>query len=104
MNHGKRPMANQIRKKMEKMVKKDQASFNPNEPVEESDTLTTSKVLKKYPIKARKAEKSLLDSFEKGMKLKKVKKTAKHSKRTSPGDPTCGELTHRDSFPASMHK
>ena len=90
MNHGKRPMANQIRKKMEKMVKKDQASFNPNEPVEESDTLTTSKVLKKYPIKARKAEKSLLDSFEKGMKLKKVKKTAKHSKLspfTPPAEP-----------------
>lgn len=104
MNHGKKPMANQIRKKMEKMVKKDQASLVLKEPAEESDTLTPSKILKKYPLKARKADKSLLDAFEKGIKIKKAKKVAKHSKRTTPGDPTCNELTHRDAFPASMHK
>ena len=98
MNQNRRPIDKQTRKKMEKQVKKGQKELS-SEELPRTDELTPEEALSKYPKKRQKAEKPLMDSTVKGMEIKKKKKQAKHSKRTTPG-----EVDHRESPPAAQHK
>jgi len=98
MNKNRRPLASQTRKKLEKQIKKGQKELEKTEALPRTDTLTTEEALKKYPTKRQKIEKSLTDGVKKNMAVKKKKKAASHSKRTTPG-----EVDHRESPPASIH-
>lgn len=97
MNRNRRPMPKQTRKQMEKQVKKGQKELA-EEDLPRTDTLTPAKALKKYPSKRKKVEKPLMDAVVRQMKIKKKKKSGKHSKRTTPG-----EVDHRESPPAHVH-
>jgi|GEM_PF-3471442 len=98
MNKNRRPLAKQTRKALEKEVKKGQKELSKAEDLPRTDTLTPEKALEKYPDKRKKIEKPLMDSVKKQMAIKKKKKTAKHSKRTSPG-----EVDSREATPAHDH-
>ena len=98
MNRNRRSMPNQTRKAVEKEIKKGQKKLAEKEDVPRTDTLTPLQALKKYPKKIQKTEKPVLASTVKKMEVKKKKKTAKHSRRTTPG-----EVEHRESPPAHIH-
>jgi hypothetical protein len=81
MNHSKRPMTAQLRKKMRKAIRS--AVPQPetrltNKDIKAEDLLSTLRPQKK------KKELEALISIEKSLKFKK-QKTAKQSKRTTPG-------------------
>jgi len=97
MNRNRKPIPNKTRKKMEKEVKKGQKKLLKEDELR-TDTLTPEDALKKYPAKRQKVEKPLMESVMKKMQIKKKKKSAKHSKRTTPG-----EVDHRESSPAHPH-
>lgn len=99
MNKNRKPATSQARKRQAKAIRKGQKILGKGEKIPRTDTLTPKKALKKYPLKRQKVEKPLMDQVVKGMKIKKNKReTAKHSKRTTPGD-----VDHRESPPASIH-
>lgn len=86
MNHIRRPMDERIRKKMNKEIKSGEKQFLTAQTTpSRSDTLTVKEELKKLPLKSRKSEKSLLDSLKKNLLIKKKKRRAPQSKRTTPG-------------------
>jgi hypothetical protein len=98
MNKNRRPLAKQTRKKLEKEIKKGQKKLSEPEELPRTDTLTPKEALKKYPAKQKKVEKPLMDAVKKKMVIDKKKKTAKRSKRTTPGD-----VDHREAAPAHVH-
>lgn len=98
MNRNRRPLDKKNRKDVEKQVKKGQEELSEEELLR-SDQLSPEEALAKYPKKRQKVEKPLMDSTVKGMEIKKKKKQAKHSKRTTPG-----EVNHRESPPAYEHR
>lgn len=97
MNKNRKPISGKLRKAMEKEVRKGQKELQP-EDLPRTDTLTPQKVLAKYPAKTKKADKALMDSTIKGMKIKKKRGVAKLAKRTTPG-----EVSHREAQPAHAH-
>jgi hypothetical protein len=52
------------------------------------DTIKASELLSRYPRKIQKKAGALLKSLKKNMAVKKVKRTAKHARRSGPGLPT----------------
>jgi hypothetical protein len=97
MNKNHKPVDAKTRKKLQKEVKKGQPLLS-EEPVLRTDTLTAKKALKKYPVKRQKMEKPLVEKVAQTIRIKKTKKSAKHSKRTTPG-----QVRHRESPPAHIH-
>lgn len=85
MTRARHQMNNAIRKKMDKEVKKGEKNFTQTEALPDSNTLTTDQMLKKYPKKIEKSEKSLLASLKKNVEIKHAKAKSSHSKRTTPG-------------------
>ncbi len=82
MNKSKQPMAAQLRKKMNKELKK--ATLQP-EPILKSDVITPKDLLSRAPLKVRKKEISLQKSFKERLADKAQKKKSHVSKRTTPG-------------------
>ena len=95
MNKSKQPMPKNIRKKMDKTIKKDLKSGDTPTP---KKTLTEKEVLAKQPKKLAKIEKDHLLSLEKSLKAKKAKALSKRSKRTGTHEGTVG------SEPAHVHQ
>jgi hypothetical protein len=94
MNKSKQPMPKNIRKKMDKTIKKDLKS---GDTPTAKKTLTEKEVLAKLPKKMAKIEKDHLLSLEKSLKAKKAKALSKRSKRTNTHEGTVG------SEPAHVH-
>ncbi|HSX12128.1 MAG TPA: hypothetical protein VLF61_01395 [Rhabdochlamydiaceae bacterium] len=102
MNKNRQPLDASVRKKVNKNVYTGQSAFAKRQPPLTSDQLTPNDLLKKYPPKLRQADKRLLDSELKNMKIKKKVDTVSyhtHSKRTTPG-----QVEGRDAAPAHVHK
>lgn len=94
---GRHTMPKNIRKKVEKTVRKDlQSKDTPVKPLEKRFP-TEKEMLSAQPKKRAKIEKSHLLSMEKSMARKKAKKQKKISKRTDPQDAIVG------SVPAHVH-
>jgi len=75
-------MSARLRKKMNKELR----SAKPQSEREiTSDHIKPAALLSRLPLKLRKKEESLLTSFEKKISLQKKKRSAPHSKRTTPG-------------------
>lgn len=85
MTKSKHPMQAALRKKMDKEVRSAVSTLSGSAP---SDTIKASELLSTYPRKIQKKEAALLKSLKKNMAIKKIKRNAKHSKRTGPGLPT----------------
>lgn len=98
MNKNRRPLAQGVRKKVEKEIKGAQAKLAQPKLPPHTDTLTVEEELQKFPLKKRKLEESLVEAVKKSIAVKKAKKATKHSKRSTPG-----EVNHRESPPASIH-
>lgn len=81
MNHSKRPMTAQLRKKMRKAIRS--AVPRPEERLTNKD-IKAEDLLSTLRPKKKKKELEILKSVEKSLKIKK-QKTAKQSKRTTPG-------------------
>lgn len=98
MNRGKHAMPKNIRKKVQKTVRKDLQSGEdtPVKPLERKFP-KPEEMLATQPKKRAKIEKSHLLSMEKSMERKKAKKQKKISKRTDPKDAIVG------SVPAHVH-
>lgn len=99
MNKNRRPMPKQMRKALKKEVKKGQKKLGEKEESPTTNSLTPSKMLKKYPKNTQKTERPIVDSLLKEIAIKKKKKSFHHSKRTTPG-----EVDHRESPPSHIHK
>jgi len=82
MNKSKLSMPAKLRKKMNKEIR---SGVPTPESRVTSDDIKAGQLLSRYPAKIQKKDLSLLKSFEKIMDVKKKKKLAKHSKRTTPG-------------------
>ncbi|MBS0653399.1 MAG: hypothetical protein JSR39_07745 [Verrucomicrobia bacterium] len=98
MNRSKRSLNNKLSKKIQKEVRNAQAEYQRPEERAYSDQLTAREMLKKYPKKVAKKEKSLLDSMQKRVKLKKQVAKRISSKRTNSGE------VPSTSSPAFVHK
>jgi len=70
------------RKKMSKAIR---TAVSRGEEDSNLDTTKASELLSRYPRKVQKKEEALLKSLKKNMEVKKVKRTARHSRRMSPG-------------------
>ena len=80
MNKPKHQMTVQLRKKMKKEVR---TAVQQPEPILKSDTIKAANLLSRLPAKTQKKDKAALKSFKKNMAEKKVKRTAKHSRRAT---------------------
>lgn len=98
MNRSKLSMNNKLSKKMQKEVRNSQKEYLKPEERLYSDQLTTREMLKKYPKKVVKKQKSLLDAMQRRVRLKKQAPKRASSKRTTPGEVSA------QSAPASIHK
>ncbi|MBS0651825.1 MAG: hypothetical protein JSR93_11755 [Verrucomicrobia bacterium] len=98
MNRSKRSLNNKLSKKIQKEVRNAQAEYQRPAERAYSDQLTTREMLKKYPKKVAKKDKSLLDAMQKRVKLKKQIAKRISSKRTTPGQ------VPSNSTPAYVHK
>lgn len=87
-------MPAKLRKKMNKEIR---SGVPTPESRISSDNIKAEQLLSRYPAKIRKKDLSILKSFEKIVDIKKKKKTAKHSKRTTPG------TIPSDSTPKNIH-
>lgn len=85
MNRNRQPMEANVRKKIEKEIKKAQKNLSDKPPLMTSATLVADKEVKQLPKKVQKKDKPLLEAFKKNIAIKKKKRTAPHSKRASPG-------------------
>lgn len=102
MNKNRKPLDASVRKKVNKNVYTAQSAFAKKAPPLLSNQLTPNDMLKRYPPKLRLADKRLLDSELKRIKIRKKVDTVSyhtHSKRTTPG-----EVEGRDAAPAIVHK
>ncbi len=85
MNRSKRFFNKSLSKAIKKEVRKgNRAAPTLEEPLR-SDLLSPKQMLKKYPAKIAKKDAGLILSTLKGMQVKKAKRAAKQSKRTTPG-------------------
>lgn len=89
-------MPSQIRKKMKKELKD---TFPRPNLSAKSDSIKPEQLLSRIPAKNRKTDKSLLDSFEKNISIKKKKRLSPHSRRSTPG-----EVVGRGSAPHHVHQ
>ena len=94
MNKGKQAMPLNIRKKMDKTIKKDLKS---GDTPPSKKKLTEKEILAKEPKKKAKKEKENLVAMEKSLKAKKAKAVSKRSKRTGTREGIV------DSEPAHVH-
>lgn len=99
VNKAKPPLPLRTMKKMNKEVRKSNATVYVTKPVK-SDQLTPKKVLSKYPAKIAAKNSQQLRSMEKNEKISKnkLKSPYNQSKRTSPN-----EMIDRTSAPRSTH-
>ena len=86
MNRSKLSMNNRLSKKIQKEVRNSQKEYLRPEERLYSDQLTAEEMLKKYPKKSAKVKISLINSMQKGMKLKKKAPARAASKRTTPSE------------------
>lgn len=86
MNKSRKPLTSAARKKNQKETKKGQKILSEPAELPRTDTLTPAAALKKLPAKRKKVEKPLIEAVVKGMEIKKKKKAAKVSKRTTPDE------------------
>lgn len=94
MNKSKRQMTAQLKKKMNKELR---AAAPRKEPTPKSDSIKARDLLSRVPPKVRKKEAAALKSFEKTLKVKQVKRTARHAKRATSG------TVDEQSAPQSVH-
>ena len=99
MNRSKLSVNNRLSKKIRKEVHNAQKEYLKPEERLYSDQLTTKEMLKKYPKKVAKVKIALLDSMDKGIKLKKKAPTRINSKRTTPAEGLIASAA-----PAYVHK
>ncbi len=85
MNRSKGSLTSRLAKKMKKEVHNSQKEYLKPEDRLYSDQLTTQEMLKKFPKKLAKKTKSLIDSMQKRVKLKKKLREGARSRRTTPG-------------------
>jgi hypothetical protein len=95
MNRSKRPLAKPQLKSVRKAVRLAQGP-QPANATSKSDTLRAQDLLKKYPTKSAAKKAAVLSALHKGLTAKKLKKTAKTSKRTNVG-------VDAESPPQSIH-
>ncbi len=86
MNHAKKNLTNRLRKKVVKVIRKDQ-----KETADSQENLPQIRNLRgqnlaKRPSKVVKQEQSRVAAVKKSILIKKVKKLVKHAKRTTPGE------------------
>lgn len=98
MNRSKHSLTSKLSKKIKKEVRNAQVEYARPEERAYSDQLTAKEMLKKYPKKTVKKEKSLLESMQKRVKAKKQTPKRTSSKRTTPGE------VPSTSTPAFAHK
>lgn len=73
------------RKKMSKEIR---TAVPQRQDLSNLDITRASELLSRYPRKTQKKEGALLKSLKKNMEVKRVKRTAKHARRSGPGLPT----------------
>jgi hypothetical protein len=98
MNKSKRPIANNLRKKMNKAIRNSRIGGASPEVRKYGDELTAKELLQQRPRKAAKREKELLTALQKKVGSKKAKAHKGISKRTTPG------MVPSDSTPADAHR
>lgn len=102
MNRGKRALTKTVQKKMKKEVHKAQKAYATKTGQDYSEQLTEKEMLKKFPKKAPKKQKTPRVSTKKATTAKTVTTKKVHkkkvSKRTTPG------TVASDSTPAYPHK
>lgn len=86
--------SNRAYKAAQKEIRSGQALFDPNTKPILGKKTTPKQLLKVYPKKIAKKGASLLKADIKEIKIKKLKRTAKHSKRTTPGVPEPTSAPH----------
>lgn len=96
MNRNKRPIPNQLQKKMAKEIRVAQGRYPISETHQYSDELTTKEMLKKYPKKEAQKKAEIVSSSEKEVAIKKQHNIS--AKRTTPG-----LVPARESAPAHVH-
>ncbi|MBS0629779.1 MAG: hypothetical protein JSS30_06095 [Verrucomicrobia bacterium] len=86
MNKTRKSVDKNVRKKQAKEIKKAQAAYAEAEEAPRTDKLKTAESLKKYPVKTKKSLKPLVEEVVKEMAIKKKKRKASVSKRTTPSE------------------
>lgn len=86
MNRSKRPMNNQLRKKMSKEVRLAPSVKRVEQSRKDEDELTSKELLKKFPKKNPKKQAEKLKAIKRKIALKKKKPNKIPSKRTTPGE------------------
>jgi hypothetical protein len=86
--------SNRLYKAAQKEIRSGQALFDPNSKPVLGPKTTPKQLLKTYPKKIAKSGASKLKADIKEIKIKKIKLTAKKSKRTTPGIPEATAAPH----------